>query len=101
MLKSLDANKSRVQFCGSFRQLYGVWGREHFMMYLRDISYVLPIIQKDGMEAAMPVLLLKVLQEMKSVNETTRKKNAKEALKLFPDSKKMLKEWKKNLDEVL
>ena len=101
VLKILDAYKSTVQFCSSFRQLYSAWGQEHFIMFLRDIGYVLPIIQKNGMDVAMPVLLMKILEQMKSIDQKTRKKNAKEAMKLFPESKTWLKEWKKNLDELL
>jgi hypothetical protein len=101
VLKILDAYKSRVEFCSSFRKLYDAWGHEHFTLYLRDIAYVLPIIQKDGIELAMPHLLMKILEEIKSIDKKTRKRNANAALELFPESKKWLTEWRDNLDELI
>jgi DNA-binding PadR family transcriptional regulator len=101
VLKILDSYKSKVKFCESFRQLYDTWGHEHFVMYLRDVGYALPIIQKNGIEAAMPILLMKILEEMKKIDKKTRTKNAKAALGLFPESKKWLTEWKNNLDELI
>jgi DNA-binding PadR family transcriptional regulator len=101
VLRILDSYKLRVKFCDSFRQLYDAWGHEHFIMYLRDIGYALPIIQKNGIEAAMPILLMKILEEMKKIDKKTRTKNAKAALGLFPESKKWLTEWKNNLDELI
>ena len=101
ILEVLDAYKSRVDFCKSFRQLYDVWGQDHFVMYVKDIGKFLPIVQKDGIEVAMPYLLMLILEEMKKIDPIARKRNAKEAMKLFPESKTMLKEWKKNLDELV
>ena len=100
IVKVLDAYKSKVEFCNSFRQLYDVWGQDHFSTYLKDVGKFLPIVQRDGTEVAMPYLLMLLLQEMKNIDPKDRKRNAKEALKVFPESKIWLKEWKKNLDEL-
>ena len=101
VLKILDAYKNSVDFCKSFRQLYEVWGHDHFIMYLRDIGDFLPIVQKNGMDVAMPYLLMKILKQMQNIDTKTRKRNAKEALRLFPQSKQLLREWRNNLDELL
>jgi DNA-binding PadR family transcriptional regulator len=101
ILEILDAYKSRVDFCQSFRQLYDVWGQAHLSMYLKDVGKFLPVMQKDGVEVAMPYLLMLIFEEMKKIDPQTRKKNAKAALKLFPDSKKHLKEWRDNLNELI
>jgi DNA-binding PadR family transcriptional regulator len=101
ILEVLDVYKSRVDFCKSFRQLYDVWGQDHFLMYLKDIGKFLPIVQKDGVEVAMPYLLMLILDEMKKIDPKDGKRNAKEAMKLFPESKVWLKEWKRNLDELV
>lgn len=101
VIKILESYKSRVEFCNSFRQLYDIWGRENFVRYLRDVAKFLPIVKKEGMETAMPYLLMLILEEMKTIDQKTRKRNAQEALKLFPESKKWLNEWKNNLDELL
>jgi len=101
VVKVLDAYKSRVEFCKGFRQLYDVWGEEHFLTYLKDVGKFLPIVQRDGAEVAMPYLLMLIFQEMKKIDPKNRKKNAKVAMKLFPESKTWLKEWKKNLDELV
>ena len=70
-------------------------------MFLRDIGEFLPIVQKSGMDVAMPYLLMKILKQMKSITPEERKRNAKEALKLFPETKQMLKELQKNINDVL
>jgi DNA-binding PadR family transcriptional regulator len=101
ILEVLDAYKSTVEFCKSFRKLYDVWGKEHFATYLKDVGKFLPVVQKDGADVAMPYLFMLILEEMKKIDPKDRKRNAKEALKLFPESKAMLKEWKKNLDELV
>ena len=101
VLKILDAYKAKVDFCKSFRQLYDVWEHDHFMMYLKDVGEFLPMVQKNGVEQALPYLFMKVVKEMQILDPKTRKKNAKEALKLFPQTKQALKEWQNNINELL
>jgi len=100
-VKILEAYKSKVSWCKSLRQLYDVWGHDHFMAYFRDVGDVLPIIQKKGFSEALPYLFFKAAKLTHSIDKKTRNRNAKEALKLFPENKEMLKEWRKNIDEVL
>jgi DNA-binding PadR family transcriptional regulator len=97
----LEAHKSKVSWCKSLRQLYDVWGHDHFMAYFRDVGNVLPIIQNKGVAEAMPYLFFKAVKLTHSIDKKTRNRNVKEALKLFPENKEMLKEWRKNIDEVL
>jgi hypothetical protein len=100
-VKIFEAYKSEVSWCKSLRQLYDVWGHEHFMAYFRDVGDVLPIIQKKGFDEALPYLFFKAVKLTHSIDKKTRNRNVKEALKLFPENKEMLKEWRKNIDEVL
>ena len=97
----LEAYKTKVGWCKSLRQLYIVWGHDHFMAYFRDVGDILPIIQKKGVAEAMPYMFFKAVKLTHSIDKKTRNKNVKEALKLFPENKEMLKEWRKNIDEVL
>ena len=101
ILGVLDAYKSTVAFCNAFRQLYDVWGKEHFTTYIKDVGKFLPVMQRDGAEVAMPYLLMLIFEEMKKIDPAKRMKNAKAALKLFPESKKYLKEWRDNLNELI
>jgi hypothetical protein len=70
-------------------------------MFLKDIGEFLPMVHNKGIEYATPYLLMKMAQQMKNIDQKTRTKNVKEALKQFPESKKLLKEMKKNLNDVL
>ena len=97
----LEAYKNKVSWCKSLRQLYIVWGHDHFMAYFRDVGDILPIMQKKGVAEAMPYMFFKAVKLTHSIDKKTRNKNVKEALKLFPENKEMLKEWRKNIDEVL
>ena len=99
--KILDVYHSKVDFCRNLKALYDVWGSDHFAMFLRDLGDFLPIIRKKGVDFAVPYLLMKIARQMQSLDPKTRKKNVKEALKQFPETKQMLKEWRKNIDEVL
>jgi DNA-binding PadR family transcriptional regulator len=99
--KILDMYKSKVEFCQSFLQLYKVWGHDYFTMYLRDAGDFLPMVQKNGVDQALPFFLMKILKQMKSIDPETRNKNAREALKIFPETKKMLEELKRNINEIL
>ena len=100
-VKIFDAYKSEVSWCKSLRQLYDVWGHDHFMAYFRDVGDVLPLIQKKGFAEALPYMFFKAVKLTHSIDKKTRNRNVKEALKLFPENKEVLKEWRKNIDEVL
>jgi DNA-binding PadR family transcriptional regulator len=100
-VKIFEAYKNKVSWCESLRQLYDIWGRDHFMAYFRDVGDVLPIIQKKGFSEALPYLFFKAVELTHSIDKRARNRNVREALKLFPENKEMLKEWRKNIDEVL
>lgn len=70
-------------------------------MFLQKVGKFLPILQKDGADVAMPYLVMSLAEEMKKTNPKDKKRNAEVAMKLFPQSKPFLKEWKKNLDEIV
>ena len=101
VVKILESHQSRIDFCKSLRPLYEVWGHEHFQMYLNDVAAFLPLIQKEGLEAAKPYLLMRIMKEMKNIDPETRRKNVKEALRLFPEMRQNLKELQKNIEDVL
>jgi hypothetical protein len=70
-------------------------------MFLRDLGEFLPIVRKNGVDFAIPYLLMKITRQMQSVDWKTRKKNVRVALEQFPHTKQMLKELRKNIDDVL
>ena len=100
-LRILEGYESRIEFCKSFKALYNVWGHDHFAMFLRDIGEFLPMVRKKGVEVAVPYLLMKIMRQTRSLDKKTRKKNVRAVFKQYPHTKQMLKEWRKNIDEVL
>jgi len=99
--KIFEAYESKIDWCKQLKQLYTVWGHDHFMAYFKDVGDVLPVIQKGGFTEALPILFFRAVKLTHSIDKKTGKRNVKEALKLFPEQKEMLKEWRKNIDEVL
>jgi DNA-binding PadR family transcriptional regulator len=101
IVKIFDSYETQVEFCRPFRTLYDVWGHDHFALFLRNLGEFLPMAQKNGVEQAVPYLLMKLVQQAQSVDPKTRKKNVKEVLKQFPKANQTLKDWRKNIDDVL
>jgi DNA-binding PadR family transcriptional regulator len=99
--KILKAYGNRIEHCKALKQLYDLWGHDCFSIYLKDAADIIPIVQKEGFEAAFPHLLMKALKQQKIIDPKTRVKNAKGALKLSPKSREMFEELQKNLDELL
>jgi DNA-binding PadR family transcriptional regulator len=97
----LSAYKNRVEFCKSLQPLYDVWGHDQFALFLKDIGEFLPMIQKSGVEQAVPYMLLKMAKQMQSLDPKTRKKNVKEAMKQYPQYEKMLKEMREKINDLL
>jgi hypothetical protein len=56
---------------------------------------------KKRFAEALPYLFFKAIKQTHSIDKKTRNRNVKEALKLFPENKEMLREWRRNIDEVL
>jgi DNA-binding PadR family transcriptional regulator len=99
--KVIDAYKDQTEFCIQFKALYQIWGQDHFVMFLKDIGEFLPMVHNKGIEYATPYLLMKISEQMQRIDPKTRKKNVREAMKQFPNTKQMLKDMKKNIDELL
>ena len=59
------------------------------------------MIQKEGIEKAFPLLVMKVLIETQDSDKKTRMKIAKKMMKLFPTTRETMKEMKNNLKEIL
>ncbi|MCW4002721.1 MAG: hypothetical protein NWE95_02270, partial [Candidatus Bathyarchaeota archaeon] len=97
----LDAHKNRSSVFNSFRKLYTVWGHETFARFLKNISDFFPMMQKEGIETAISFLLVKSMMDAKALDPKTRTKNAKAAMKEFPNAKRLVKEWSNNIKEVL
>lgn len=100
ILKILDGY-DQVEFCKPFKALYNVWGHDQFALFLRDMGDFLPMVRKNGVELAVPYLLMKIARQMENVDLKTRKKNVREALKQFPHTKQLIEELRKNIDDVL
>ena len=99
--KVLNAYKDKIEFCKSFQAFYDVWGHDYFATFLKDMGEFLPMVQKNGLEQAVPYLFLKMAKQMQSLDLKTRKKNVKEAMKQYPHTKQMLKEMQDNIKEFL
>jgi hypothetical protein len=59
------------------------------------------MVQKNGIDQAVPYLLMKFAKQMQNMDPKTKKKNVKEAMKQFPHTKQILKEMQKNINELL
>jgi glyceraldehyde-3-phosphate dehydrogenase/erythrose-4-phosphate dehydrogenase len=70
-------------------------------MFLRDLGEFLPMLKNHGVEFAVPYLLLKVAKQMQTLDKKTKNRNVKAILKQYPHYRDMLKEMRKNLDEIL
>ena len=59
------------------------------------------MIQKDGLENVMPYMLMKFTMQMRDLDSHTRTKIAKETMKQFPVTKKLLKDWVRGVRKLL
>lgn len=100
-IKVLDSYKNQSETWASFRGLYDVWGNDGFVRFFRDVSDFLPMMKKEGIEKALTFLFLKIAMDAQALDPKTRRKNAKAAMKQFPHTKQMMKEWTKNINELL
>lgn len=100
-LRIFDEYENQSVIAKDLKTLYGLWGQETFAGFLRNISEFLPMILKEGVEAAMPYMVMKVYANTHNQDYSKRKKFAAQTMKEFPEVKKFMKEWKKNLDELL
>jgi DNA-binding PadR family transcriptional regulator len=102
VLKILDAYKDQYDSYKSLRNLYDAYGQDVFIKFIRDVDEFLPMVQKQGLEKALPLLFMKIVREVNNVNPTERKKIARESMKqLSPQMKKAMKEWAKSINELV
>jgi hypothetical protein len=101
VVRVLDAYKSRSDVFNSFRSLYDVWGHDTFVRFFRNVSDFFPMMRKEGIESAVAFLLVKFATDAKALDLKTRRKNAKAALKQFPNTRQLMKEWADNIKELL
>ena len=100
-VRFLDAYKNLNPVFNSFRNLYDVWGHDAFVKFFKNVSDFFPMIQRDGFEQAAAFLMMKSLMDAKALDPKTNKRNAKAAMKQFPNTKRLLKKWKDNIKDVL
>lgn len=101
VLDVLDAYKDQYNLYKSFRALYDVFGRGRFVRFIRIVNEFLPMVQKDGLQKALPFLFMKFTTEAKDEDPIERKRFAREMMKLFPQTKQTMKEWAKSMNEVV
>jgi len=101
ILKVLDSYKEKMEFCKQFRALYDVWGQKHMTLFLKELGEFLPMVHSKGFDYATPYLVMNFVKLQQTLDPKTKKNNVKGAMNQFPKSKKMLKEMKKKIDELL
>jgi hypothetical protein len=70
-------------------------------MFLKDMGEFLPMVHTKGIEYAIPYLLVKFAKQQQTLDPKTKKKNVKEAIKIYPKNKQMLREMQDNIKELL
>ena len=101
VLKILDSYKDRINLAKSLRQLYDLWGPEVFIHFLKDMSTFLPLILKEGWDNALPYIVMKGYMGIQNFNSKKRRQIGAQTLKHFPQAKKFMEEWKKNINEIV
>jgi DNA-binding PadR family transcriptional regulator len=102
VLKILDAYKDQYDSYKALRNLYDAYGHDLFVKFIRDVDEFLPMVQKQGLEKALPYLFMKIVREASDVDLTQRKRIARESMKqLSPQMKKAMKEWAKSINEIV
>lgn len=99
-LNTLNAYQSLDNVINSFRKLYDLWGPDLFIKFVRDVREFLPMIYKDGVENAIPYMLMKMTMQMSDLDIDTRTRIAKETMKQFPLAKQILKDWVKSVNKL-
>jgi hypothetical protein len=99
--KILRSNKNRVKFCEPLMEFYELIGHDYFSIYFKDAADVLPIVQREGFEAALPYLLMKAIKNEQIIDPEIRDKNAKIALKVSPETRVIFDDLRKKLNEIL
>ena len=99
--KILDAYKNQIEFCKSFQGIYNIMGHDPFADFLKNIREILPMIQKDGFNPTNQfIMYMKMTEIMKNLNQETRQKYIEEALRQFPQSKKLVAQYQNTINEM-
>lgn len=99
--KIFDNYENKFDFLKQIKPLYEVWGHEQFFILLKDIGEFLPMVKNHGVDYAVPHLILKSYRQMQKLDKKTKNRNVKIALKQFPETKAMLKEMHKSIEDLL
>jgi hypothetical protein len=59
------------------------------------------MVQKEGLQKALPFLIMKIAIESKDADPTIRKKIIRETMKQFPQTKQLMKEWANIMNELV
>ena len=70
-------------------------------IFLKELGEFLPMVHAKGIDYAAPYLLMKFAKQLQTLDPKTKKNNVKEAMTQFPKTKQMLKEMRKNINELL
>jgi hypothetical protein len=98
--KILDAYKSQIEFCKGFQGLYNILEHNLFAI-LKDIQEFLPMIQKDGFSPTNQVIMIiKLAKIFENLDQETRQKFIEEALRQFPQSKKLVNQHQNIINEI-
>lgn len=97
----VDNHKKDYPIFTPFLDLYSVWGRERTRRFFEHSFEFILIMKKEGQEKALSFLLMKMHIEGQDLDSKTRKKIAKDTLKLFPKTRKTMTEMREILDEIL
>ena len=103
ILRILDSYKNRYDVCKSFRGFVDVWGIEFFMDVAKNIDEFLIMIQKEGLQKALPFIFMKMKMtiDLNNPDPKERKKRVRETMQKFPQLKPKLKEWVKSVNELV
>jgi hypothetical protein len=99
-LDTLTAYQNLDDVVNSLQKLYDVWGHDLFMKFVKDVHEFLPMIHKDGLENVIPYMLMKMTMQMRDLDLQTRTRIAKETMKQFPHTKRILKDWVKSVSKL-
>jgi hypothetical protein len=99
-LNTLNAYQSLDNVVNSFLKLYDVWGHDLFIKFVRDVHEFLPMIHKDGVENVIPYMLMRMTMQMSDLDLNTRTRIAKETMKQFPHTKRIMKDWVKSVSKL-
>lgn len=100
-LKILTAYENQNEAWHGLRLFCLDAGQEMFADVFKGVSEFIPIMRKDGMDAAMMQVFLRAHMRARKLKMDVRRKNAKVAMKHYPELKTVMKEWRDNINEIL